>query len=312
MKFAEIDLWPAGPNDATAHLALLTAEFRFRAVIDDQRHSLTIIRSAKSRPSLLERLRERAWRPDVRFVINGNAGDGAAMQWLSAELDAFLSMRRVEDAQRTESDIFEKWSAILRLKSDLEEQKKSPIRFDGVRVESSRIILSIQDRVADDVVGEDRLIRFHDSTTTIPGIVERVTDDRVIVYCASIPDSDELPKVGDIIADTRLAEIAIRRQSIALDALRFGRSVRPELREIIIGKQVVREPLRQPVSYFQNDLDSDKKNAVEIALAAPDLMIVEGPPGTGKTKFITEIIAQTLRRSPDARVLSIFTDPQCS
>jgi superfamily I DNA and/or RNA helicase len=30
---------------------------------------------------------------------------------------------------------------------------------------------------------------------------------------------------------------------------------------------------------------------------------VEGPPGTGKTTFITELVLQTLRANPNARVL---------
>src|SRR3546814_1049156 len=52
-----------------------------------------------------------------------------------------------------------------------------------------------------------------------------------------------------------------------------------------------------------SDLYDDKHEAVRSALGTKDLLLVEGPPGTGKTKFITELVAQVLSRTPDARIL---------
>ena len=51
------------------------------------------------------------------------------------------------------------------------------------------------------------------------------------------------------------------------------------------------------------DLDDAKKLAVSAALGAPDFFLVEGPPGTGKTAFIAELVAQELRRAPASRIL---------
>ena len=54
---------------------------------------------------------------------------------------------------------------------------------------------------------------------------------------------------------------------------------------------------------MQPDLDEAKRTAVRAALGAPDALLVEGPPGTGKTTFITELIVQELARNPGARIL---------
>jgi len=298
-----IDVWPSNGEADPCHLALLTAEFQFRAVIDEERSALAIIQASRARPSRLERRREKAWQPDVRFVPTSAGGNDKAMEWFATELDIFLSDRRVREARQAETELFEKWSSILRMKADVEDRKKSPVQFNDLRADGARLILSLRDRLAEDITGEDRLIRIGDGRT-ITGVVERTGEDSLILYCGSAPDFEEIPRSGELVADTRLAEIALKRQSFALDALRFGRSVRPELREILIGQIAVREPNpEEGIVFFQVDLDDDKKAAVQIALGTTDLLVVEGPPGTGKTKFITEVIAQVLHKNPGARVL---------
>lgn len=298
-----IDLWPANVVDEEPHLALLTAEFRFRAVIDRQKQSVTIIHAARARPSQLERQRDRAWLPNLRFIATGPAGNPKAMEWLSVEFDSFLSDRRARDAVRAETELFDRWASILRLKVDVEENRKAPIFFTDLQRDGNRLTLRLKDRLSEDISGEDRLIRIGDGSV-IEGVVERVFEDFLVLYCEVPPDFEGMPRTGSLIVDTRLADIAIKRQNFALDALRFGRAVRPELRDILIGKLQVRDPTpREDVKFFQDPLDDDKKAAIAAALGASDLLLVEGPPGTGKTRFITELIAQFLREKPGARIL---------
>src|SRR5207247_2111232 len=47
----------------------------------------------------------------------------------------------------------------------------------------------------------------------------------------------------------------------------------------------------------------DKKVAVSKAMGAEDVLVVHGPPGTGKTVFITELVAQLLERNPSSKIL---------
>ena len=115
---------------------------------------------------------------------------------------------------------------------------------------------------------------------------------------------DNLPAKGQLSLDISAAETAIRRQRDALDAVRYARAVRAELKDLLIKPEQCRAPVVKSCShFFQPEIDDDKKRAVSAGCGAPDFLIVEGPPGTGKTTFITELILQTLAQNRKAKIL---------
>ena len=59
----------------------------------------------------------------------------------------------------------------------------------------------------------------------------------------------------------------------------------------------------EKIEFAQSGLDDAKRRSVEMALGSEDILLVEGPPGTGKTTFISELIVQTLKSNPRARIL---------
>jgi len=62
------------------------------------------------------------------------------------------------------------------------------------------------------------------------------------------------------------------------------------------------EALKDPLEFFNTHLNTYQKQAVEKAMAAKDVALVHGPPGTGKTTVLVEIIRQSVARG--ARVLA--------
>ena len=284
------------------HLALLTAEFRYRAVPDWNSNKLVIIGLSRQSPSYLERQREQAWQPLIRFTQTAIASARDELEWFTSEFAEFLTQRKVERDKLAETELFDQWSAILRFKDGLQKRNGEAIHYNGLAIDGSRLRLRTREQISEEVVGQKRLIRLADNQTLL-GEIERVDGEEVILYCGGGQDLASAPQHGALELDDRLAQTAFRRQQNALDAVKFGRSVRPDLRQLLTGKIAPRRPKPEPISFVQSDLDEDKKAAVAAALGSLDLLVVEGPPGTGKTKFITELVAQVLSTDGDKRVL---------
>ena len=116
--------------------------------------------------------------------------------------------------------------------------------------------------------------------------------------------TDPIPNRGKLQFDTRASRRAIHRQRQALDAVRFRRSARSDLRDLLVDPEAADGPNDLDDIEIPSDrLDESKREAVKRALGTNSFLVVEGPPGTGKTRFITEVVIQTLQRTPEARIL---------
>ena len=124
------------------------------------------------------------------------------------------------------------------------------------------------------------------------------TDSRQGVVSARRSDSievsvDQWPEGDRFRLDLSPDEITRKRQAAALRTVEQARGRTGTLRQVLLGE---REPRfsELPECEFAVSLNPSQQDAVRFALASQDLAIIHGPPGTGKTTTVVELICQAI------------------
>ncbi|MEZ4622129.1 MAG: AAA domain-containing protein [Caldilineaceae bacterium] len=127
------------------------------------------------------------------------------------------------------------------------------------------------------------------------GVISQLRRETVQVALTTWPESED-PRTTyrlDLAGD----EIARRREEAALVAADSARGNRlAELRRLLLGEA---EPYFSPpqlLTPFDPSLNEPQRAAVVHALSAADVAIIHGPPGTGKTTAVVELIRQAVQR----------------
>lgn len=130
-----------------------------------------------------------------------------------------------------------------------------------------------------------------DDSKAVSGVVSGRTQRSLQVAVNQWPEGDRFRI--DLTAD----EVTRQRQMAALVKVSEGKGRLRQLRQITMGQ---RKPAFQtevaPVGSWHAHLNDSQKEAVEFALSAYDLAVIHGPPGTGKTTTVVELIIQAILR----------------
>jgi ATP-dependent RNA/DNA helicase IGHMBP2 len=112
---------------------------------------------------------------------------------------------------------------------------------------------------------------------------------------------DEWPEGERFRLDLSMDEITRNRQLNALKSLQNAKGRVAHLRDILLES---REPRFDPLIPLEMEprFNDSQRQAIEFALSARDVAIIHGPPGTGKTTTVVELIRQAVAKG--AKVLA--------
>jgi superfamily I DNA and/or RNA helicase len=97
--------------------------------------------------------------------------------------------------------------------------------------------------------------------------------------------------------DLSTDETARQRQLAALERARTAARDRlAELRRVLLGDTTPTFWPESPFVPLDVSLNASQQDAIQFALSAKDVAILHGPPGTGKTTAVVELIRQAVRR----------------
>ncbi len=124
----------------------------------------------------------------------------------------------------------------------------------------------------------------------VSGVVSRKTADSIQVAV------EQWPEGGRYRLDLSPDETTRRRQLAAMSAAQSLPQSKTRLRDVLLGERDPRFDPLPDVTFRSTQLNDPQKDAVRFALSARDFAILHGPPGTGKTTTLVELIYQAVQR----------------
>ena len=146
-----------------------------------------------------------------------------------------------------------------------------------------------------------------DDDEMLDGVMVSFRKDILEVHVQESPDYFKQGEIGELVKLTD--EETYKQYAKALSGISSLKD--NPLQDIIFGvkKPSIQVDIGSKLSFFNKNLDESQRKAVEFSLKQKELALLHGPPGTGKTTTIVEIIRQVQKISLPSVIYNLLHSP---
>ncbi|PIA18593.1 P-loop containing nucleoside triphosphate hydrolase protein [Coemansia reversa NRRL 1564] len=129
------------------------------------------------------------------------------------------------------------------------------------------------------------------SKPLVTGVIQSITDSRITV---AMDNGITVPKIwrNRCSIKVRTTDINQQRMLDAITKLKRVKGSRPDLHRVLFGEAPPRFDNIASLDFFDNSLNAEQRCAVNLAVSAREIALIHGPPGTGKTHTLVEVVRQ--------------------
>lgn len=295
---------------------LLGDNFKMLVKIDEELSSWRMLKFVDSEPEELEHFRKRSFLLDTlnlpwEFVVSRPKNPQKSKLGLAKFQLAFsdwidrgqLIVSELSSSELEIAELVGLWHRTLDARERLSIQGSGKLAYSQIDVSHSTVQVILVEEIDQDLTGTFWKIPFGKDVT---GEVTYHSGNEMQLFLLR-PPQGKPSKEGFMVRDIDGREAsALQRQRVALDAIGSNSCANGSFGKVLASPENLKYNFDMEISKWVNsDLDESKKSAVKKALGSKDLTLIKGPPGTGKTSFIAEYVAQEILRKSDVRILLV-------
>jgi len=197
------------------------------------------------------------------------------------------------------------WRRQLEAREELAKGGRRAVDFSNATVSNEEIEVELAEDIDADVLFSEWEVRETGESRYGPRV--EVVSQSARKLRLKWRTGGTLPRKGRgiLVPNIGPEQIALKRQREAIRTLEQDTQSDSGLLSKLVDPRTATSPAQVDVARWHSLIDPDKQSVVKAALGLSDIMLVTGPPGTGKTRLIGEIVAQVLDAAPTTRILVV-------
>ena len=153
-------------------------------------------------------------------------------------------------------------------------------------------------------VGDPVSIRPENDTGRTRGVLQGLVArcGRTRIAISTLATHETWLERGPVALDLEAPETTFERGRSAIDQFKKNPSL-SRMRQVLFGDEAPRfSQSSKPLRFRDEGLNDGQRAAIEFALSAQDVALIHGPPGSGKTRTLVELVRQALLRGQSSLV----------